>query len=76
MSEKAKTKTKAQLIAVNNQLAKELLRLKSDQLIEDQYKTYIPAGDQIIDVIPQEFTVDNFQNIPKLFFFLLLNLLI
>jgi cell division protein FtsA len=33
-------------------------------LISDQYKTYIPAGDQIIDVIPQEFTVDNFQNIP------------
>ncbi|MBC7688882.1 MAG: cell division protein FtsA, partial [Aquabacterium sp.] len=27
--------------------------------------TYIPAGDQIIDVIPQEFTVDNFQNIPN-----------
>ncbi len=36
-----------------------------DQLIKDQYKTYIPAGDQIIDVIPQEFTVDNFQNIPN-----------
>jgi cell division protein FtsA len=36
-----------------------------DQLIADQYKTYIPAGDQIIDVIPQEFTVDNFQNIPN-----------
>lgn len=35
-----------------------------DQLVNDQYKTYIPAGDQIIDVIPQEFTVDNFQNIP------------
>jgi len=35
-----------------------------DQLVGDQYKTYIPAGDQIIDVIPQEFTVDNFQNIP------------
>ncbi len=34
-----------------------------DRLINDQYKTYIPAGDQIIDVIPQEFTVDNFQNI-------------
>jgi cell division protein FtsA len=34
-----------------------------DQLIDDQYKTYIPAGDQIIDVIPQEYTVDNFQNI-------------
>ena len=36
-----------------------------DQLVADQYKTYIPAGDQIIDVIPQEFTVDNFQNIPN-----------
>src|SRR5258705_1778235 len=35
-----------------------------DRLIADQYRTYIPAGDQIIDVIPQEFTVDNFQNIP------------
>ena len=34
-----------------------------DRLIADQYRTYIPAGDQIIDVIPQEFTVDNFQNI-------------
>jgi cell division protein FtsA len=34
-----------------------------DQLIKDQYKTYVPASDQIIDVIPQEFTVDNFPNI-------------
>ena len=34
-------------------------------MVADQYKTYIPAGDQIIDVIPQEFTVDNFQNIPN-----------
>ena len=32
-------------------------------LVENQCKTYIPAGDQIIDVIPQEFHVDNFQNI-------------
>lgn len=30
-----------------------------DMLIRDQYKTYIPAGDQIIDIIPQEFSVDN-----------------
>src|SRR5882757_5279577 len=36
-----------------------------DRLIADRYRTYIPAGDQIIDVIPQEFTVDNFQNIPN-----------
>ncbi len=42
----------------------EIKQAEIDQLINDQYKTYIPAGDQIIDVIPQEFTVDNFQNIP------------
>lgn len=43
----------------------EITQREIDQLIGDQYKTYIPAGDQIIDVIPQEFTVDNFQNIPN-----------
>ena len=43
----------------------EITQAEIDQLINDQYKTYIPAGDQIIDVIPQEFTVDNFQNIVK-----------
>lgn len=42
----------------------EIKQSEIDQLVSDQYKTYIPAGDQIIDVIPQEFTVDNFQNIP------------
>ena len=41
----------------------EITQLEVDQLVADQYKTYIPAGDQIIDVIPQEFAVDNFQNI-------------
>ncbi len=41
----------------------EITQREIDQLVSDQYKTYIPAGDQIIDVIPQEFTVDNFQNI-------------
>ncbi len=34
-----------------------------DQLINNQRKTFIPAGDQIIDVIPQDFHVDNIQNI-------------
>src|ERR1700760_2268064 len=43
----------------------EIKQVEIDQLVADQYKTYIPAGDQIIDVIPQEFTVDNFQNIPN-----------
>jgi cell division protein FtsA len=41
----------------------EITQGEIDLLIKDQYKTFIPAGDQIIDVIPQEFTVDNFQNI-------------
>jgi cell division protein FtsA len=41
----------------------EITQAEIDLLIKDQYKTFIPAGDQIIDVIPQEFTVDNFQNI-------------
>jgi cell division protein FtsA len=41
----------------------EITQGEIDMLIKDQYKTFIPAGDQIIDVIPQEFTVDNFQNI-------------
>jgi cell division protein FtsA len=29
-----------------------------DYLIKDQYKTYIPTGDQIIDIVPQDFTID------------------
>lgn len=41
----------------------EIKQIEIDQLIADQYKTYIPLGDQIVDVIPQEYTVDNIQNI-------------
>ena len=36
-----------------------------EQLINNQRKTFIPAGDQIIDVIPQEFYVDNNPNIKE-----------
>jgi cell division protein FtsA len=50
---------------VRQSTEEEITQREIDQLIADQYKTYIPAGDQIIDVIPQEFTVDNFQNIPN-----------
>ena len=50
---------------VRHQNEEEISHKEIDQLRADQYKTYIPAGDQIIDVIPQEFTVDNFQNIPN-----------
>lgn len=31
-----------------------------ERLVKDQYRTYIPMSDQIIDVIPQHFTIDNF----------------
>ncbi|MCG9900939.1 MAG: cell division protein FtsA [Hydrotalea sp.] len=41
----------------------EIKQFEIDQLIENQRKTFIPAGDQIIDVIPQDFHVDNHQNI-------------
>src|SRR2546421_1003248 len=50
---------------VRHDTENEISQREIDQLVADQYKTYIPAGDQIIDVIPQEFTVDNFQNIPN-----------
>jgi len=48
---------------VRQRTEEEIIQEEIDQLIADQYKTYIPAGDQIIDVIPQEFTVDNHPNI-------------
>ena len=41
----------------------EIYRKEIEQLLENQRKTFIPAGDQIIDVIPQEYYVDNIQNI-------------
>jgi cell division protein FtsA len=41
----------------------EIKRSEIDQLIEQQRKTFIPASDQIIDVIPQDFFVDNNRNI-------------
>jgi cell division protein FtsA len=34
-----------------------------DLLVRDQYKTYIPTGDQIIDIIPQDFMVDTIANV-------------
>src|ERR1700759_819624 len=53
--------TRGDIVRQNTE--EEITRKEIDQLVADQYKTYIPAGDQIIDVIPQEFAVDNFQNI-------------
>jgi cell division protein FtsA len=55
--------TRGDLVRQNTD--EEITQKEIDQLIKDQYKTYIPAGDQIIDVIQQEFNIDNFQNIPN-----------
>jgi cell division protein FtsA len=55
--------TRGDIVRQENE--EEIRQEEIDRLIADQYRTYIPAGDQIIDVIPQEFTVDNFQNIPN-----------
>lgn len=48
---------------VRSSVEEEINKEDIDLLIRDQYKTYIPAGDQIIDIIPQEFTVDNTSNV-------------
>lgn len=39
----------------------EISRKEIESLINDQKKTFIPAGDEIIDIVPQEFFVDDMQ---------------
>lgn len=41
----------------------EIYKEEIEQLINNQRKTFIPAGDQIIDVIPMDFHVDNIPNV-------------
>jgi len=53
--------TRGDLVRQNSDV--EIQKSEVDQLVENQKKTFIPAGDQIIEVIPQEFSVDNYQNI-------------
>jgi cell division protein FtsA len=48
---------------VRQEIDDEIKQEEIDRLVADQYRTYIPLGDQIIDVIPQQFTIDNFPNI-------------
>lgn len=48
---------------VRTRIEEEINKEDIDLLVRDQYKTYIPAGDQIIDIIPQEFTVDSTPNV-------------
>lgn len=55
--------TRGDIVRENEE--EEITQTEVDILVSKQYKTYIPAGDQIIDVIPQEYTVDNMPNIVK-----------
>lgn len=55
--------TRGDIVRENEE--EEISQAEVDILINKQYKTYIPAGDQIIDVIPQEYTVDNMPNIVR-----------
>eukprot|EP01030_Chromulinospumella_sphaerica_P034334 gene34334-biopygen9198 len=41
----------------------EISRDDIEQLLRDQYKTYLPTGDQIIDIIAQDYTVDSIPDI-------------
>jgi cell division protein FtsA len=49
--------TRGDRVRIN--IEEEISKEDIDLLVKDQYKTYIPAGDQIIDIIPQDFTVDS-----------------
>ncbi|WP_346236830.1 cell division protein FtsA [Niabella insulamsoli] len=55
--------TRGDIVRENEE--EEISQHEVDLLVSKQYKTYIPAGDQIIDVIPQEYTVDNMPNIVR-----------
>ncbi len=48
---------------VRTRTEEEISKEDIDLLVRDQYKTYIPAGDQIIDIVPQEFMVDSTPNV-------------
>lgn len=34
-----------------------------EKLVKDQQKCYVPSGDQIIDIIPQDFMIDGYQSV-------------
>ncbi|MBU6158939.1 MAG: cell division protein FtsA [Bacteroidetes bacterium] len=53
--------TRGDIVREDNE--NEISQKDVDRLIKDQHQTYIPAGDQIIDIIPQEYTVDNISNL-------------
>lgn len=50
------------MLVRNNRLT-EISREDVDKLIKDMHKIVLPAGDKVLHVIPQEFTVDDESNI-------------
>jgi cell division protein FtsA len=50
-------------IRTRSNLEKEICQEDIDSLIEDMYKLAMPPGEQIIEVLPQEYIVDNEQGI-------------
>ena len=46
-----------------NNLTDEIGQVDIDMIVDDMYKLAMPPGEEIIDVIPQEFIVDNEQGI-------------
>lgn len=53
----------AQGSRVRENVDTEISKEDIDQLLRDQYTTHLPTGDQIIDIIPQDYTVDNIPGI-------------
>lgn len=53
----------AQGSRVRADIETEISKEDIEQLLRDQYRTYLPSGDQIIDIVPQDYTVDNIPNI-------------
>ncbi len=53
----------AQGSRVRSDVDTEISKEDIDQLMRDQYKTYLPTGDQIISIIAQDYTVDNIPDI-------------
>ncbi len=53
----------AQGSRVRSNVETEISKDDIDQLLRDQYRTYLPSGDQIIDIIAQDYTVDNIPDI-------------
>lgn len=53
----------AQGSRVRTNVETEISKDDIDQLLRDQHRTYLPTGDQIIDIIAQDYTVDNIPDI-------------